>query len=130
MATVALFGIGVVVTTFMMLAFMMILGGNFVFNGALSTVGAALVFALTYFVLRYFTREIWDNGCLRDEIHISFLSYFMMLVVGSVGMWGFGPNTIPESMNSMLLSFACIASVFIAASCAWLLEIADDPNED
>ena len=129
MAEMALFSLGFIATSFVSLFFMIIIGGNLIFNGVVSALIACMVFAVSYCVCRYFTREIWDNGCLSDEIHISFFSYFMMLVVGSAGVWFFGPDVIPETMHNMLSSFSCVASFFTGTFCGYILEVADDPNE-
>ena len=129
MATAALLGVGVVLTSFVFIAFAAILGGNAIFNGIGSMVISALVFSVTYLLFRYFTRDAWNNGSTKDEIQITFSSYLMMLLVGVAGVWFFGPSTIPDSVHSMIFSFSCIVSGFTASFCAWVIEVAEAPNE-
>ncbi|MBQ9298410.1 MAG: hypothetical protein IJ223_05240 [Clostridia bacterium] len=130
MATAALFGLAVLVAVFVMLAFSLILGGNLIFNGVGSTMIVALVFAVMYFLVRYFTREKGKyEDCLKDEVQITFCSYFMMLVVGAASMYFFGEKRMPESIGSLFLTFSCVISVFLAMFFAYILEIQEN-NEN
>ena len=125
--TFLVFGFGVALSTFVMIAIAIILGGNAIFNGIGSAVSTTSVFLATYFVTRYFTREKGKYyESLTDEFGITACSYFMLVVVGAASMYFFGEKTMPESIGSLFFTFSFVISVFLAMFFAYILEIQEN----